>query len=90
VEDEDEEEELSPSHLNPRFLLGTVNDMRGEIAQLYAMQIANLIVRQNPDESRTLLVGVGLQGSLAADSESDDARRMIYAVLEMVAECRIW
>jgi proteasome assembly chaperone 3 len=87
---DEDEMELSPPHLNPRFLLGVANDLRGEIAQLYAVQIASLVVRQSPDERRTLLVGVGLQGKLAADGESEEARRMIYAVLDMVGECRIW
>jgi proteasome assembly chaperone 3 len=82
--------EETPSHLNPRFLLGSANDARGEIAQLYAVQIASLVVRQSPDERRTLLIGVGLKGKLAADYDSDEARALIREVLEMVDTCRIW
>jgi proteasome assembly chaperone 3 len=77
-------------HLNPRFLLGSANDSRGEIAQLYSVQIASLVVRQSPQERRTLLVGIGLKGKLASDYESDEARKLIYEILEMVVECRIW
>jgi len=81
---------MTPSHLNPRFLLGSANDPRGEVAQLYAVQIASLVVKQNPQEHRTLLVGIGIKGKIASDYESDDARKLIKEVLEMVQECRIW
>jgi hypothetical protein len=88
--DEDEGQEMTPLHLNPRFLLGSANDLRGEIAQLYAMQVAGLVVKENPQERRTLLVGVGLKGKFASDYESNEARQLINEVLEMVKESRIW
>ena len=78
------------SLVNPRFLLGSVADPRGEIAQLYAMQIAGLILAQNPQEARTLLVGLGLKGKLASDYESQEARDLIHAVLAMVSDSRVW
>ena len=81
---------MTPSHLNARFLLGSANDARGEIAQLYAIQIASLLVKQSPQERRTLIVGVGLNGKLAQDYESDEARALIHEVLDMVASCQIW
>jgi hypothetical protein len=90
IPDDDDETEMTPSHINPRFLLGSGNDARGEIAQLYAIQIASLVVKESPQERRTLLVGVGLQGRLAQDYESDEARNLIHQVLEMVEACRIW
>lgn len=80
----------TPAHLNPRFLLGSANDARGEIGQLYAVQIASLVVRQNAEERRTLLVGVGLMGKLASDYDSEEARTLIREVLGMVDTCRIW
>jgi hypothetical protein len=89
-DDDDDGNEYTPSHLNPRFLLGSANDPRGEIAQLYAVQIASLVVKQSPQEGRTLLIGVGLKGKLASDYESGEARKLIYEVLDMVGECRIW
>ena len=76
--------------MNTKFLLGSANDARGEIAQLYAVQIASLIVRQSPREDKTLIVGVGLTGKFASDYESDEARVMVKEVLEMVENCRIW
>jgi len=76
--------------LDPRFILGTASDPRGEIAQLYSVQIASIVVKQNPQERRTLLVGMGLQGKLASDYESDEARSLIQEVLEMLEECRVW
>ena len=81
---------MTPLHLNPRFLLGSANDPRGEIAELYAVQIASLVGKQSPNERRTLLIGVGLTGKQAIDYESDEARALIYKVLDMVGECRIW
>ena len=92
VPDDDDEDgsENTPSHLNPRFLLGSANDPRGEIAQLYAVQIASLVVKQSPQEGRTLIIGVGLKGKLASDYESSQARKLIYEVLDMVGDCRIW
>lgn len=87
---EDGEMEETPSHLNPRFLLGSANDARGEIAQLYAVQIASLVVRQSPDERRMLLVGIGLKGKLASDYDSEEARTLINEVVGMVDTCRIW
>ena len=90
VEEDEDGIEETPSHLNPRFLLGSAGDPRGEIAQLYAVQIASLVVKQSPQERRTLLVGVGLKGRLASDYESDDARKLINEVLEMIGKCRIW
>ena len=89
-DEEDEGIENTPAHLNPRFLLGSTSDIRGEIGQLYAVQIASLVVKQNPHEGSTLLVGVGLKGKQASDYESDDARKLIREVLDMVSECRIW
>jgi hypothetical protein len=47
-------------------------------------------VRQSPQESRTLLVGVGLKGKIASDYESEEARKLIHEVLDMIGECRIW
>lgn len=57
---------------------------------MYAVQIASLVVKQSPQERRTLLIGVGLKGKLALDYESNEARKLITEVLDMVAECRIW
>jgi len=90
TEFDDEDVEDTPSHLDPKFLLGSANDARGEIAQLYAVQMASLIVRQSPRENRGLLVGVGLTGKFASDYESDEARVLVKEVLEMVENCRIW
>lgn len=52
--------------------------------------MASLVVKQSPQERRTLLVGVGLKGSLASDYESDEARELIHEVLEMVSDCNVW
>jgi len=70
--------------------LGSSNDPRGEIAQLYAVQIASLVVKQNPQEGRTLLVGVGLKGKIASDYESEEARELVQTVLALVGENKVW
>jgi proteasome assembly chaperone 3 len=46
-------------HLTPRTLLGGGGEERESLGQLYAVQIASHIVRRNPEEQRTLLVGMG-------------------------------
>ena len=57
---------------------------------MYALQIATLVVRQSPHERRTLIVGMGLIGKIASDYESEEARKLIYEVLEMVGETKLW
>ncbi|KAK8113075.1 hypothetical protein PG984_013601 [Apiospora sp. TS-2023a] len=52
---------LPLAHLTPRTLLGGGGEERESSGQLYAAQIASHIARKNPEEGRTLLVGLGLQ-----------------------------
>ncbi|KAK8035052.1 hypothetical protein PG993_010047 [Apiospora rasikravindrae] len=52
---------LPLAHLTPRTLLGGGGEERESSGQLYAAQIASHIARRNPEEGRTLLVGLGLQ-----------------------------
>ncbi|KAK8058674.1 hypothetical protein PG994_009122 [Apiospora phragmitis] len=52
---------LPLTHLTPRTLLGGGGEQRESSGQLYAAQIASHIARKNPEEGRTLLVGLGLQ-----------------------------
>ncbi|KAK7935108.1 hypothetical protein PG985_000603 [Apiospora marii] len=52
---------LPLTHLTPRTLLGGGGEERESSGQLYAAQIASHIARKNPEEGRTLLVGLGLQ-----------------------------
>jgi len=82
---------MASSNLDPRFLLGSSNDAKGELGQLYAYSIGSLVEKQcSEEESRNLLIGVGLTGKYAYDRESDEARDLLLQVLDMVTECRVW
>ena len=52
---------LPLGHLTPKTLMGGGGEQRETIGHLYAMQIANIVATRNPEESRTVLVGLGLQ-----------------------------
>ncbi|KAI2633871.1 hypothetical protein GGS21DRAFT_518996 [Xylaria nigripes] len=68
---------LPMSHLTARTLLGGGGEQRESLAQLYAVQIASYIARRDPEERRTLVVGLGLQ-KLRSDREA------FFDVLELV------
>ena len=52
---------LLPSvRFSPRTLLGAGGTDREAMGQLYASQIANAIVTKSPEESRSLMLGLGL------------------------------
>ncbi|KAH8652524.1 hypothetical protein BX600DRAFT_441392 [Xylariales sp. PMI_506] len=50
-------------HLTPKTLLGGGGEERETSGQLYAVQIASFLARKDPDERRTLLVGLGFTKS---------------------------
>ena len=50
------------------------------MGQLYATQIASAIVTRNPDEKRTVLVGLGL-------SKFEARRESFYDTLDLVMKC---
>ena len=52
---------LPLGHLTPKTLVGAGGEQRETIGHLYASQIASLIATRNPEETRTVLVGLGLQ-----------------------------
>ncbi|ORY71570.1 uncharacterized protein BCR38DRAFT_329480 [Pseudomassariella vexata] len=51
---------LPMAHLTPKTLFGGGGEERESFGQLNAVQIGSLIARKNPEEQRTLLVGLGL------------------------------
>lgn len=67
---------LPLGHLTPKTLLGAGGDQRETIGQLYAGQIASALMTKNPEESRTLLVGFGLQ-------KVDTERETFFDMLEL-------
>ncbi|EXJ62505.1 hypothetical protein A1O7_02943 [Cladophialophora yegresii CBS 114405] len=51
---------LPSSRFSPRTLLGAGGTDREAMGQLYASQIAHAIVTKSPEESRALMLGLGL------------------------------
>lgn len=52
---------LPLNHLTPKTLLGAGGEDREIVGHLYASQIASAIATRNPEETRTVLVGFGLE-----------------------------
>jgi len=52
---------LPLGHLTPKTLLGAGGEQRETLGHLYASQIASAIVTRDPEETRTVVVGFGLQ-----------------------------
>ena len=55
------EDMLPLGRLTPKTLLGAGGEQRETLGHLYASQIASVIATRNPEESRTVVVGLGLQ-----------------------------
>lgn len=76
-----EEDNLLPmAHLSPKTLLGGSTSERETVGQLYATQIASAIVTRNPEEKRTVLVGLGL-------SKFEARREVFYDTVDLVMKC---
>lgn len=76
-----EEDSLLPmTHLTPRTLLGGATEERETLGQLYAAQIASLIASKNPQEKRTVMVGLGL-------SKVEASREDFYNTIDLVRKC---
>ena len=52
---------LPLAHLSPKTLMGGGGEQRETLGHLYAVQIASIIATRNPEETRTVVVGLGLQ-----------------------------
>jgi proteasome assembly chaperone 3 len=70
---------LPASHLTPTTLLGAGGEDRETVGQLYAAQLASHLSLKDPDEKRTLLLGLGLK-------DVDTARGAFFDVLELVQQ----
>jgi proteasome assembly chaperone 3 len=68
---------LPMPHLNPKTLLGSSTLERETIGQLCATQIASSIATRDPQENRTVLLGLGL-------SKIEASRTMFYDTIELV------
>jgi proteasome assembly chaperone 3 len=68
---------LPSAHLTPKTLLGAGGDERETFGQLYATQIASHLSLRNPDDRRTLLLGLGLE-------KVETEREAFFDLLELV------
>jgi len=76
----DEGDSLLPvTRFQPRTLLGAGGTERETMGQLYASQIASLITTKNPEESRSLMLGLGL-------AKVDLSRDTFLEVLDLVTK----
>ena len=71
---------LPMTHLSPHTLLGGSTSERETVGQLYATQIASAIVTRNPEEKRTVLLGIGL-------SKMETSREVFYDMIDLVQQC---
>ena len=71
---------LPMAHLSPKTLLGGSTPERETMGQLYATQIASAIITRNPDEKRTVIVGLGL-------SKFEARREVFYDTVDLVMKC---
>ncbi|MCJ1439727.1 MAG: hypothetical protein MMC23_000208 [Stictis urceolatum] len=76
----DDDDLLPLTHLTPQPLLGAANSVRQTTGQLLAAQIASTISARNPDEGRSILVGLGLE-------KEELMREGFVDLLEAVGKC---
>lgn len=76
----DEDNLLPLAQLSPKTLLGGSTSERETLGQLYATHIASAIVTRNPDEKRTVLIGLGL-------TKFELSREMFYDTIDLVVQC---
>lgn len=67
------------SHLTATTLLGAGSEDRATIGQLYAAQLASHLTLRDPEEKRTLVLGLGMKNV-------DTARESFFDVLELVLQ----
>lgn len=70
---------LPVTRFQPRTLLGAGGTERETMGQLYASQIASLITTKNPEESRSLMLGLGL-------AKVDLSRDTFLEILDLVTK----
>ncbi|KAH8888734.1 hypothetical protein GQ53DRAFT_653482 [Thozetella sp. PMI_491] len=70
---------LPSTHLTPKTLVGAGGEDRNTVGQLYAAQIASHLSLRNPEDQRTLLLGLGL-GAV------ETAREAYFDVLELIQQ----
>ena len=75
---------LPSSHLTPTTLLGAAAGSPGQretLGHLYAAQMASHLLARDPDERRTLVLGLGLRNAEADRSDFFDVLELALQVL---------
>ncbi|KAL2144289.1 hypothetical protein VTI28DRAFT_9277 [Corynascus sepedonium] len=70
---------LPSTHLTPRTLVGVGGEGRETLGHLYASQIASHLALRDPNEKRTLLLGLGLD-------KSEGGAEAFYDLLDLVLQ----
>ncbi|KAK3902831.1 hypothetical protein C8A05DRAFT_33441 [Staphylotrichum tortipilum] len=70
---------LPSAHLTPKTLVGIGGEERETLGHLYASQIASHLALRDPEEKRTLLLGLGLE-------KVEGSGEAFYDLLELVLQ----
>ena len=73
------DDSMPAAHITPKTLLGAGTDERETFGHLVSTQIATLIQKRDPEEARSVVVGVGM-----ADVNLD--RAAWFDLLELIAK----
>ncbi|KAK4227116.1 hypothetical protein QBC38DRAFT_207163 [Podospora fimiseda] len=72
---------LPSTHLTPSTLLGGGNESRDTLGHLHAGQIASQLALRDPDDKRTLLLGLGLESAEGSGDAFFDLLELVVQVL---------
>ncbi|KAI9844959.1 MAG: hypothetical protein M1838_001943 [Thelocarpon superellum] len=78
--EEGDQDLLPMSHLTPTTLLGGTVPERETMGQLFATQVASTIATKYPEETRMVVVGLGLH-------KADTSRESFFDIVELVMKC---
>lgn len=76
--------QLPAVHLQPKTLLGHGSGERESIGHVYAAHIASHLALEDPSDTRTLVLGLGLRDVMDGEEEEDRRREKFFDVLELV------
>ena len=76
----DSDDMLPSVNLNARTLLGAGASDRETTGKLYASQLATMVTTKNPDESRSIIVALGL-------TKAEASQEQFLDLMELVMKC---
>lgn len=80
--------ELILPGLTPRPLLGS--NLEDTAGSLYSSVIASMVMRQSPNDTRKLVIGLGAVGPRAGRAPEPNDREELLFVTKLVESCRVW